>query len=303
MPLLPLFGLSIWMSMGRRICPSSALILLRCLPLCYDSFPWSRCFSFLWCISGCSSPSFSSYFLAGVWSYFYRWGKGFQFPSRPFPHLLYCFSSGSIGYLEVSSCRFRFFATPTRGVSSFLSPLNSRPVPSCKHRSFIWDSSSGSVLRSSSLRDSLSADSQHLGKFHRLLPPSPDLSPTWWLLGRRRDFCLIFFMAIFLQWNCRGYSDIYEELARLVDWYCPTVLCLKKLIHNDNPISGPSDFHSPLLSNHRGESDRRSAAILPRRSVPFKQLSLNTHLYAVVVLAYFLSPLTICFLYLAPSCE
>ena len=109
-------------------------------------------------------------------------------------------------------------------------------------------------------------------------------------------------MASFLQWNCRGYFANYEELKRLLVAHQPLAVCLQELQLRDRTLYQPSRYREPLLSVNRGASDRGGAAILLHESVPFTPIPLSTPLHAVAARIHLDIPLTLCSVYLAPSC-
>ena len=110
-------------------------------------------------------------------------------------------------------------------------------------------------------------------------------------------------MAKFLQWNCRGYLANYEELTRLIDKHHPKVICLQELMICNRKIGHPTDYQPPLTSTNRGHNDRGGAAIIIHKSVPYKKIPLTTNLHAVAAVVYLgSSSITVCSVYLAPSC-
>lgn len=109
-------------------------------------------------------------------------------------------------------------------------------------------------------------------------------------------------MTTFLQWNCRGYYPNFEELVSIIYSKKPKIICLQEIQLCGRQFFQPTTYKPPIVSDNRGENDRGGSAILLHKSVPFKKISLSTHLHAVAVIAYLDSPITVCSVYLAPSC-
>ena len=108
-------------------------------------------------------------------------------------------------------------------------------------------------------------------------------------------------MAQFLQWNCRGVTPRFNDLKCLIDKHKPKCICLQELILVGNKTS-ISDFHPPLLSVQRGDNDRGGAGIFIHKSVIFSTINLQIRLHAAAARLHLDRHITVCSLYLAPSC-
>ena len=103
-----------------------------------------------------------------------------------------------------------------------------------------------------------------------------------------------------IQWNCRGLRANYEEVLLLIAQYGPSIICLQEtFIKSADSVlfRGFNCYVSPTSDSGAG-----GVAILIR-DAPSSPVSLTTFLQAVAVRVTLNRPLTVCCLYVQPSCR
>ena len=107
-------------------------------------------------------------------------------------------------------------------------------------------------------------------------------------------------MTSFIQWNCRGLRNNFEELKKLIADNNSIAACLQEtfLKTNDNPIiRGYTGYHKVV----DGERASGGSSIFIKNSIPQKQVPLNTQLQAIAVSITLHKTITLCSLYLPPT--
>ena len=109
----------------------------------------------------------------------------------------------------------------------------------------------------------------------------------------------------FIQWNCRGIRANYEELELLVAKYNPVALCLQELQVSDTytPNNELYNLITKLPHIPTGHRPHGGAGILIRKDLSHSVIPLNTSIQAVACRVSTFQPITLCSIYLPPSCS
>ena len=106
-----------------------------------------------------------------------------------------------------------------------------------------------------------------------------------------------------IQWNCRGVKPNYEEIKSLLCDHCPIAVCLQEtfLKDTDKITFKGYDMYSVTSVSPRDGRAIGGSAILVKKGIPHKRITLNTNLQAVAVNISLHKMINFCSIYIPPS--
>ena len=107
-----------------------------------------------------------------------------------------------------------------------------------------------------------------------------------------------------MQWYCRGLRANIDELNLLISEYQPLAVFLQEtLLPVDHTLTFRKYSISAVTPPHDSSRPCGGVAIFVNNKIPHSNIPLNTALQAVAVRITALKPLTVCSIYLPPSCS
>ena len=104
-----------------------------------------------------------------------------------------------------------------------------------------------------------------------------------------------------IQWNCRGFRNNKEELVNLLNDNKGIAACLQETFMKEGSDFTVKGFNAYHKIGGTGERAAGGSSILVKKSIPQKQITLNTNIQAIAVILALHKTITLCSVYLPPN--
>lgn len=113
---------------------------------------------------------------------------------------------------------------------------------------------------------------------------------------------IIFMGKVLLQWNCRGLFSNTDDIHSIIEHFKPISLCLQETHLNTQPVNSFKQYNVVRKDRLCTGKPSGGVAILSHKTLPYTKIALQTNLEAVAIRISLDRLLTVCSLYISPSC-
>ena len=108
----------------------------------------------------------------------------------------------------------------------------------------------------------------------------------------------------FIQWNCRGFRNKFDEMQLLINNHNPIAICLQETLLKDNESLSIKNYttynYTPPIANGKVSG---GVCILVRNDIPHSEVQIQTPLQATAVQITTKKKITLCSIYLPPNTD